>query len=365
MPQTEKQQKFYDSYQDINGIINGFGTKRAMVICDQSFDMFAIPIRDYLLKLPCEMTFFSEVTPNPSYHEVKKGIRKFIEKNCDCIISVGGGSVIDVAKCITILDDNDKDTPTTLKSPRCTHLAIPTTAGSGSESTKFAVIYNNGQKLSIEHKKLAPDFVVLESAFLETLPLYQKKSTLLDALCQAIESMWAKEATEISSGYAMQAKEIILNNADAYIAGDKASARIMLKASNLSGRAINITKTTAAHAMSYVLSTTFGIAHGHAVALCLPHVWEHYIANGKLRYREQEKQKEDLKNFIAFTEKLDMFRAGTAKMKENNAIHKGRIKIAHFVDSVNIQRLKNHPIKISKHELADMYKRILKGKYGQ
>ena len=355
----EKQQKFYDSYQNISGIINGFGTKRAMVVCDQSFDMFAVPIRDYLLKLPCEMTFFNEVTPNPNHHEVKKGIRQFIEKDCDCIISIGGGSVIDVAKCITILDEK-KDNPVTLKSPRCTHLAVPTTAGSGSESTKFAVIYNDGEKLSIEHKKLAPDFVLLEPAFLETLPLYQKKSTLLDALCQAIESMWAKDATEISTAYAMQAKEVILNNAETYLAGDKASARIMLKASNLSGRAINITKTTAAHAMSYKLSTTFGLAHGHAVALCLPPVWEHYIENGKLRFREQEKQKADLKNFIDFTEKLDVLSVSAFRKVRGRASKQGRVSVAHFVDSVNIQRLKNHPIKISKHELAYMYKRILK-----
>jgi len=339
-----------------------------MVVCDSSFDKFTVPIRETIESLSADIIYFTEFTANPDYDDIIDGVKLFLDEKCDFIISVGGGSAIDVAKCIIAAEqtanisritDNcsgvmrDNDDFVLRKELRCEHLAIPTTAGTGSEATHFAVIYKNGDKISIEHEKLSPDYVVLEPGFLETLPMYQKKSTMLDALCQAIESMWAKGSTDESYEYAKEAKRIITEHADSYIAGDKESAALMLRAANISGKAINISKTTAAHAMSYKLSTLFGIAHGHAVALCLPHVWRHYLQctmhNSQFTIHDAQTDSSSFDAFVDLFTKLDMY----CEFEYDDDT------VEQLVESVNVQRLNNHPVYISKEALFGMYRDLL------
>jgi len=156
-------------------------------------------------------------------------------------------------------------------------IALPTTAGTGSESTKFAVIYYEDKKQSVTHDSIIPDFAILVPSLLETLPLYQKKCTLLDALCQGIESWWSQNSTPESVEYSKKAVRGIIKNYRLYLSGE-ANEEIMLSA-NFAGRAINITQTTAAHAMSYKITSLFSLPHGHAVAICLPYIWEYMISH--------------------------------------------------------------------------------------
>jgi len=255
----------------------------------------------------------------------------FEKESCDFIVSMGGGSAIDTAKGI-------KE-----KMPEIRHLTIPATAGTGSESTRFAVLYRDGEKFSLESDSLLPEYVILDPGYLATLPIYHKKSAALDALCQAIESLWAKAQSPESRAYALGATQILWEDIDAYIAGDQPAALRILQASNLSGKAINISKTTAAHAMSYKLSTLFGIAHGHAVALCLPLVWKHMIAADAV---PDVLTQGDYDNFVTLCTQLNLSfeQAGeVASMAEELAA------------SVNTQRLGNHPVELSHTMLADMY----------
>ena len=301
--------------------------------------------------LPSNSIFFRDFTPNPNDEEVIKGISLFEEENCDLILSIGGGSAIDVAKCINVLNFNDGGL---LEKVRCKHVTIPTTAGTGSESTSFAVMYKNGEKLSIEHQGMLPECVILDPNFLETLPMYHKKSTLLDALCQGIESLWAKGATDKSKRYARETIELILNHMDDYIAGNKESARHVLKAANLSGKAINISKTTAAHAMSYKLSEKFGVAHGQAVAILLPHVWEHLIDEGV-----DLKEISDAMGMTSPEDALEMFRKLLMKMDLTLLFKKEHFALDELVASVNPQRLSNHPVVMSDDILRDIYRKLL------
>lgn len=103
---------------------------------------------------------------------------------------------------------------------------------------------------------------------------------MMDALCQGIESWWSVNSTEESYEYSRKAIELIMQNWEQYIFENdaEAAANIMLGA-NYSGRAINITQTTAAHAMSYKITSLYGIPHGHAVAICLPELWKYMIDN--------------------------------------------------------------------------------------
>ena len=342
----------FDSYLSIGNILNAAGAKKALVVCEDILDLFAVPLRVYLESLPVELIYFHAFTPNPDYPEVLAGVRLFLLERCDFIISIGGGSAIDVAKCINV-HGLCGEAPAVgelvmLSDVRCEHLAVPTTAGSGSESTCFAVVYRDGEKQSVEHRNLSPDYVILDPSFLKTLPPYQKKSTLLDALCQAIESNWAKGSTAESKGYADEAIELIYENVHSYVEGERDSMKGIMYAAHLAGKAINISKTTAAHAMSYKLSSMFGIAHGHAVALCMPHVWRHYIDNCGFVGDERNRQEAMLRDFVQLVAKLDM----------RHELEYGDDAVAELVASVNMQRLENHPVVISQDEMTGMYKGV-------
>ncbi|MCL1855754.1 MAG: iron-containing alcohol dehydrogenase, partial [Clostridia bacterium] len=151
--------------------------KRPLLVCDSAFDMLGVA-------LPCETVRFSGFSSNPRYEDVQAGVEAFAEGMCDCIIAIGGGSCIDTAKSIKYFS-----------SAECPIMAVPTTAGTGSEATHFAVLYRGGEKQSVADERLLPEFVVLQPSLLKTLPVYLKKCTMLDALCQAIESWWSKKAT--------------------------------------------------------------------------------------------------------------------------------------------------------------------------
>ncbi|MCL2577723.1 MAG: iron-containing alcohol dehydrogenase [Defluviitaleaceae bacterium] len=318
------------SCSHIENILSQAKSKKPFIVCGIDKDSANKLIGDNIV---C----FEEFTPNPDVSEVDAGISLFEKEKCDFIISIGGGSAIDIAKCINMMDCG---------TPRTTHLAIPTTAGTGSESTCFAVLYKNGEKISVENPHLIPKYVILDSAFLGTLPMYHKKSTALDALCQSIESLWARGKTTESESYASSAMHLIYENIEGYISGNASCAMRMLQASNLSGKAINISKTTAAHAMSYKMTAMFGLAHGHAVALCLPVVWAKLLESNVLPEVLNENQ---LHKFISVFRKM--------KLEFDFAVITNDIA-KELADSVNIQRLNNHPVKITKSELVEMYKTL-------
>ena len=146
---------------------------------------------------------------------------------------------------------------------------MPTTAGTGSEATRYAVIYFDGEKQSISDYSCIPSAVLMDASVLKTLPIYQKKSTMMDAFCHAIESYWSVNSSEESRQYSRRAIQLIMENKDLYIGNDETGNTQMLKAAHLAGKAINLTQTTAGHAMCYKLTSLYGIAHGHAAALCV------------------------------------------------------------------------------------------------
>ena len=263
-------------------------SKKVFLVSDSSYQF--LNIKDYIEGLDFPHVMFSEFTPNPRYEEVCKGIDLFHITKCDTLLAVGGGSAIDVAKCIKLAvlakEGNDAIVPPLVNTrvecdgSKLPFIAIPTTAGTGSESTHNAVMYYKGSKQTVTNDGILPDYAILEPSVLKTLPLYQKKCTMLDALCQGIESWWSVNSTPKSYNYSRKAIELIMANWRKYIFenDDGAAANVMLGA-NYGGRAINITATTAAHAMSYKITSLYKFPHGHAVAVCLPEIWEYMIGH--------------------------------------------------------------------------------------
>ncbi|MDD3382095.1 MAG: iron-containing alcohol dehydrogenase [Bacilli bacterium] len=325
-------------------------------------------LKDDKFKIFCSnYTCFSNYSPNPKYEEIIEGLDVFKKYNCDSIVAIGGGSCIDVAKGIKIFSPmkNSDYINQVFDYVELPLLAVPTTAGTGTESTRYSVIYYNKEKQSLTHDSILPNACILNSDFLIDLPVYQKKSTLLDAFCQAVESYWSVNSNEESKVYAKEAIELFLNNYKEYIKNNHCTYPSVMLLSNLAGRAINITQTTAPHAMSYKLTTLYNIAHGHAVSLGLPKVLEYIINNidkiqdirGKVYLANSL---DELVNIFKVKDKLDLIKAIEIIINEFNLetpkATKEEIEI--LASSVDVNRLKNNPVILSKEVLKEMYQSI-------
>ncbi len=282
-------QKIINGIAKLPAILSKVGCKRLYLVVDSSYPYLSI--KDAIESLPAkEMVLFSGFTPNPLYEQVCDGIELLKSSKCDTILAVGGGSALDVAKCIklAILSNEGnaaiippqvtKQLP--IDGTRLPFIAIPTTAGTGSESTHNAVMYYKGAKQTVTNDGILPNYAILEPSVLKTLPIYQKKCTLMDALCQGIESWWSINSTEESHDYSRKTIELIIANWKRYIINnDDVAASHVMMAANYGGRAINIAQTTAAHAFSYKITSLYNLPHGHAVAVCLPVIWEYMLGN--------------------------------------------------------------------------------------
>lgn len=219
---------------------------------------------------------FSEFEPNPKLPDVQRGVEQFRRDPTEVVLAVGGGSAIDIAKLIAAFSPHSEDaralvlSGSQLNRPSVPLIAVPTTSGTGSEATQFAVVYVDGVKHSVDHPQLHPAWCVLDPALTATLPPRITAQTGLDAFCQAVESLWSVRSTPLSTHDATEAVRLALANLPAAVhAPTQDSRAAMCRAAHLAGRAINITRTTASHAISYALTSDHGIPHGHAVALTL------------------------------------------------------------------------------------------------
>lgn len=361
---------FYE--KEISLLLQKLSVRHVLLVCGASFRN--LPICSFIENLQSRgyiaVKYFSDFSPNPKYTDVLKGVKAFHDNNCDFIWAVGGGSAIDVAKCIKLFAGlkTDKDyLEQEITGSDIPLLAVPTTAGTGSEATKFAVIYVDGIKHSVEHESALPQYVLLYPDNLITLPDYQRKATMCDALAHAVESFWSVHSSVESRQLSEKAIHLILDNMDDFLANKYNGNRNMMLASNFAGQAINITKTTSAHAMCYKITSMLNIPHGHAVMLCLPEVWE-YMWEKLNTYTDKEDRNhlsekltsltkcfhQDLpEDAILFLKQLRL-RLGLDLPKEI-----GEAQIASLVDSVNVERLKNFPIEMPKEDLNKLYINIL------
>lgn len=203
------------------------------------------------------------------------------------IVAVGGGAILDSAKILAMSVASGMP-PTELVSARPdissakSIFAIPTTAGSGAEATHFAVAYRGQTKYSIGHATVLPTQVALVPDFTFSLSPYRTACTGFDAMAQAVESLWAKGATFESRTYAEKALEFLASFGSVIDSPNPENRARMQEGAYWAGCAINISKTTAAHALSYYLTSHYGVPHGHAVAMMFPYVVRHNLKNADI-----------------------------------------------------------------------------------
>ena len=269
----------------------------------------------------------------------------------DCVVAVGGGATIDAAKLVSLAASNAccivdllDGTP---KPNRYPIIAAPTTAGSGSEATHFAVLYVGQEKHSVADPSLRPRLAVVDPALSATAPERVAVAAGLDVLCQSIESLWAQQAGERSSACASEALRLVVPNLKpATIDGDPPAQTGLAMASHLAGHAIDRSFTTICHALSYYLTSHFGIPHGVAAAATLPAavLFNHGSAPGADRwFRELGSvfNCDDVQGIASGLVQLIRSVGAAASITELDL--PGEYDVAEHAASINIERLKNNP----------------------
>jgi len=368
-----------DIHQCISHILRNGNFKKILVITGK--DSFKrSKQKDVLLNslAGTEQTYVNDFENNPRFIDIKRIAGLLEDKKFDLVIGIGGGSVLDFAKCLNIFISNHyknfKDFVHLSNSNECKllpMLAIPTTAGTGSEATHFAVMYYRNQKFSVSNKNLKPKYVILEPSFTLGISKYLTASTFFDALCQSIESYWSVGATQASKKYAKKSIMYLMSFNPNFKSQNELEEREKLTlGAYFSGKAINISKTTAPHALSYALASHFNIAHGHSVAIVLGHIFllnetesielsspriinfaRHKKNMSNIRRMLSINKNDDFLSFWGNLMKAFQLRAGLGSKLSRNEINA-------LVSNVNVERLSNHPILISKKEISKIYMKI-------
>lgn len=309
--------------------------KKVLFVCSSEYDRYGY--RKALDEIKIESVAFCDFEPCPEVSSVEKGIKAYKENGCDFIIAVGGGSAIDTAKGIKFYSK--------LNFPI---LAVPTTAGTGAEVTRFSVLYRNKDKESVSDYGIIPNFQIFDPTVLKSLPYEQKVVTSLDAFCHSVEAFWSKDATDESREYSKKALALFNNNFSKYLENDESTFAPMLECSMLAGKAINIARTTSPHAFSYKLHKLKGFHHGHAVAVCLAYIWKYMSKNEELN--ELMKQTEEITGFdndafINFLSKLNLLDDLTMTPEQFDET----------VNGVNTARLQNNPMPFTNEDIKNIY----------
>jgi alcohol dehydrogenase class IV len=265
---------------DIPELLETLSASRVLLVLDRAA-VHAAGITSALEQLLAHVKYceFDRFSPNPKSEQALEAAHAASNFGVEAVIAIGGGSCMDVAKVAAMAartplhaEALSKGESTSVADP-IPLIAVPTTSGTGSEATHFAAVYNAGRKVSIAHPRIRPWGVVLDAALHIAMPARLAAICGLDALGQAIESLWAVGSTSPSREYALLGGKLIADNISQSVTHASPHAREqMMIGAHLAGQAINISKTTASHALSYELTQRFGVPHGLGVALTLGHV---------------------------------------------------------------------------------------------
>lgn len=281
-------------------------------------------LTDRLSRANIRYELFTDVVPDPPVEKVIAGVAVVLEKKPPCLIGVGGGSAIDTAKAI-------RKFATQLAPDYLPHLiAIPTTSGTGSEVTRFAVISNpaEGRKYPLAEEDLLPDEAILDEELVKSVPPTVTADTGMDVMTHAIEAYVSTENNEFSGALAEKAVEItgqfLIRSYSS--AEDTHARRKMHIASCLAGLAFNSASLGLNHGMAHQLGARFHIPHGRANAILLPYIIE-YNSGITLTNRSQKEYPPCVRKYCNLARIL-----GVSNMNEVTTI-RALISYLHFLNA--------------------------------
>jgi len=240
-----------------------------------------------------DCTIFDDIEPNPSLETVEKGFNLFKSRSCDFLVGFGGGSSIDTAKAIGVLTTNEAplkqyEGAGKVKNPVVPIIAVPTTAGTGSEVTGASVITDKSRnyKMSVRSPLLVPKLALLDPTLLSSLPPPIIASTGMDALVHAVESFISTNAYPVTEGLALESMKLISDNLRAFYANpdNLEAAGNMLIASCMAGISFANARLGFVHAVAHALGGHYNIPHGLACAVLLPHAMQYSLIANPQKY---------------------------------------------------------------------------------
>lgn len=286
--------KIETSIDKIPSVLMENNKNRPLIVTDRQIEKLGLlkPLLDALDTENIKYSMFLDVVPNPTSDNVGEAISVFKKEECDSIIAFGGGSAMDCAKGVGALIARPNKTLKKLggilkvrkKIPLL--IAIPTTCGTGSETTLAAVITDSQtrHKYAINDFPLIPSYAILDVNVIKTLPTSLVATTGLDALTHALEAYIGRSTTKDTRKDALEAIKLIFENIEnAALDHDEESLKKMLLASHMAGRAFSKSYVGYVHALAHALGGKYNIPHGYANAVILPHVLKAY---GKKIYKK-------------------------------------------------------------------------------
>ncbi|MDA7770256.1 iron-containing alcohol dehydrogenase [Candidatus Pelagibacter sp.] len=363
-----------NSTDDIKKFVGDNTFKKIFILCGKkSFVTSGAEILFKRLLNKKETKLFYKNSELPVLDELIDIINSIKVFKPDLILAIGGGAVIDYAKIANVVDVRDDlaDLIVNYSYPfkkKYTKLAvIPTTAGSGAEVTSNAVIYVDGIKHSFESELLLPDNFFLIPEFLISAPNKIKASAGFDAIAQALESLVSKKSNDQSVEYASKSLRVSINSFISFLnEPNLKNATEMSIASNLAGKAISISKTTAPHAASYPFTSLFNISHGHAVGLFFESFFKFNFDNlNRSETSFDLKKRFDLifdlfgvKSINDFNSKVTLIKK-QAKLEDNlETLNIDIVKSSEkIIKGINLLRLGNNPVKIDGKDIFNIISR--------
>jgi len=260
-------------FQKFHEILKTLSVSRCVVVCGKHFAARAEEMRGSIGEI-CAV--YSGVEPDPQLSGVEQVVKLARQFRADAVIGIGGGSAIDTAKFAAACACGAEDAgycydTAAFPEKRLKIIAVPTTAGTGSEVTQVSVISRGSEKKTINNPAFMPSAAIVDPALTYSVPPLTTMNTGLDALAHALEGYWSRNHQPICDLYATEAVRLILENLEtAYRDGSNETARCnMSLASLLGGLAFAQPKTAACHACSYPLSADYHLPHGEACAFTL------------------------------------------------------------------------------------------------
>lgn len=350
--------------RSLNDEIRKLGGSKGILITSPSFEKRGMTDEikkesDGLIKV-----VYSQVSPNPDVKECEACISLIHENECDFVVALGGGSVLDCAKAASVICTTDKPVTAFMEDMSLlpeTHLpliAVPTTAGTGSEITSVSVLsdHEKGTKKPIFCNALYPSVAIVDPELTYSVPPYVTACTGMDVLCHAIEAYWSKHHQPICDSLAIHAARTVFENlSTAYQEPDNAMAREkMAEASVIAGLAFTIPKTTSSHACSYPLTNRLGIAHGEACALTIDTFLEinGKHDDGRLAFFAKQLGFESIG---ALAEEIRSLKADVGMMPDLKAFKLNDEVFEILVKESQHPNLLNNPVEITEEMLRELY----------
>ncbi|SDI79693.1 iron-containing alcohol dehydrogenase [Alteribacillus bidgolensis] len=348
--------------------------KNVLIIAQPSMLKFGYvdTLQEALSSAGVTSTVRSDVTPEPTIHYVEEAVEEINQDQYDAMIGIGGGSVLDVTKFFAVCHTNEQSVRDMMgieqiQKPGVPMVLIPSTSGTGSEVTPNSILTLPAEelKVGVVSQYFLPQQVYLDASLTLELPKSITAATGMDAFTHSLESYISNKANPLSDMFAMESMKLISDNIlEAYHNGKNETAREnMLLGSMLGGMALSAAGTAAVHAMAYLIGGSFGVTHGVANSMLLPHVMEFNYDSVEERL-ETIAQETSLSKSGNASDVLESIRSLTAELEIPQDLSAYGVKEEDVPDlavaASNVKRLMdNNPKQMSVEEIEMIYRRLL------